>query len=159
MRSSCQNEFILQNLDFLKSQFQIARPFFSMLRPSFHHTIISFENTQRPQFLSHDYYLFKQLIDRHTDLKALKTFNIIIKRLVCIRWTSNNYVNNNLGTSNHTSTFSDSEINVINVVSFYIFQFCGIRAARFLQIQISNICSSLLLFLLFYPILISKIMI
>lgn len=93
--------------------------------------------------------LFKQfLIDRDTLLKTVRTFSIIIKRLVCIRWTSDNHANNNLGTSNHTRTASDSEIHLLSVVSFYIFQFCRIRAARFLEHQIPDICNSLLLFVI-----------
>lgn len=78
--------------------------------------------------------LFKQfLIDKDTPLKAVKTFNIAIRILVCIKWTSNNYANNNLGTSNHASISSDSEIHLLSVVSFYVFQFCHFRAARFLE--------------------------
>lgn len=99
--------------------------------------------------------LFRQfLIDRDTLLKAVETFIIIVIKILVHKTDIQYYANNNLSTS---STSSDSEIHLISVVSFYIFQFCRIRAARFLELQISGICRSLLLFLLFYPIFISRI--
>lgn len=155
MRTSCQNEFIVWNLIFCKSRFQKACPFFSMLRPSFHHTVRDLLKIHIGYGFSQMLIeLFKQfLIGRDTFLKAERTFNIIIiKRLVWIRWTSHNHANNSLGTPNHTRTTSDSEIHV-SLVSYYIFQFCRITTARFLELQMSDICNSLLHFVILSHIL------